>query len=49
MTKVEVACFFLGWGLLVHGLYQLSPVAMEIALALQFIVMSAPGHKGTKQ
>lgn len=49
MTKVEMVCFFLGWGLLVHGLYQLSPVAMEIALALQFIVMSVPRPKGAKQ
>lgn len=48
MTKVEMACFFLGWGLLVHGLYVLSPVAMEIALGLQFIVMSVPRPKGAK-
>ena len=46
MTKVELACFFLGWSLLVHGLYTISPVAMEIALALQFLLMSNPKKVG---
>jgi len=49
MTKVEMACFFLGWGLLLHGLYLLSPVAMEIALGLQFLVMAVPKPQGGKK
>ena len=49
MTRIEMTSFFLGWGLLLHGLYRISPVAMEIALALQFLIMSVPKPKGAKQ
>ena len=46
MTNVELASFLLGWGLLIHGLYTISPVAMEITLALQFLLMSNPKKVG---
>lgn len=49
MNNTEIACFFLGWILLLHGLYTLSPVAAEIVLALQFLIMSVPKAKGAKQ
>ena len=49
MTSVEMACFFLGWILLLHGLYTLAPVAAEIVLALQFLIMAVPKNKGAKQ
>lgn len=48
MTNTEMACFFLGWILLLHGLYTLSPVAAEITLALQFLIMAVPKTKGAK-
>lgn len=49
MTNVELTCFFLGWTLLMHGLFTLSPVAMEITLAVQFLLMALPKTKGAKQ
>lgn len=42
MTNVEVCCFFLGWGFLLHAVYLLSPVAMEMVIALGLLMMAVP-------
>jgi len=45
MNNVEVCCFFLGWGFLLHAIYLLSPLAMELVIALALIMASVPRAK----
>ena len=42
MTTTEAWMFFLGWALLLHGVYTLSPVAMELVLAIVLLVGAVP-------